>query len=129
MEPKQGPKGQKQGRKDFTKGPCLPKLDLFPPSFGQGPKGPKGRHFQKLPKARARFTPQAPKPVLDQVEGDRRNYSLLATIVSIYHMHDGWFMNYNSKDSDISTSTSDASSDKIRFDSDISSPPPKLRQL
>ena len=54
---KTGPKGQKQGRKDFTKGPCLPKLDLFPPSFGQGPKGPKGRNFQKLLKLRKQRHP------------------------------------------------------------------------
>ena len=39
-----GPEGQKQGRKDFTKVPCLPKLDHLSLSFGQGPKG---RHFKK----------------------------------------------------------------------------------
>lgn len=81
---KTGPKGQKQGRKDFTKGPCLPKLDLFPPSFGQGSKGPKGRHFQKLSEncennvtpypdtgSGTIHTPQAPKPILSQVEGSQ----------------------------------------------------------
>ena len=45
--PYTGPEGQKQGRKNLTKGPCLSKLEWISLSFGQGPKGPKGRYFQK----------------------------------------------------------------------------------
>ena len=42
-----GRKGHKQGGNDFTKVPCLPKLDRISPSFEQGAKGAKGRFFQK----------------------------------------------------------------------------------
>ena len=42
-----GRKGHKQGGNDFTKAPCLPKLDRIRPSFEQGAKGAKGAFFQK----------------------------------------------------------------------------------
>ena len=42
-----GRKGQKQGRNNFPKVHCLPKLDRISPSFEQGAKGAKGRFFEK----------------------------------------------------------------------------------